>query len=81
MKRRAKLQEMEVVKSKKAKLQEPVDFSRRQVEEGMINANKNQDFSALSVATACLQDAREKEKTVCELEQALEHLEQEYKRL
>ena len=31
----------------------------------MINADMNQDLSALSVATACLQDARKKEKTVC----------------
>ena len=47
----------------------------------MINADKNQDLSALSVAMACLQNAGKKEKTVCELEQALEHLEREYKRL
>ena len=45
----------------------------------MINADKNQDLCALSVATACLQDARKNEKTVCELEQAQEHLEREYK--
>ena len=31
----------------------------------MINADKNLDLSALSIAT-CLQDARKKEKTVCE---------------
>ena len=30
----------------------------------MINADKNLDLSALSIATACLQDARKKEKTV-----------------
>ena len=69
------------MKSKEAKLQESVGFLRKQVEAGMINADKNQDLSALSVATACLQDARKKEETVCELEQALEHLEREYKRL
>ena len=45
----------------------------------MISADTNQDLSALSVATACLQDARKKVKTVCELEQALEQLEWEYK--
>ena len=32
----------------------------------MINADKNLDLSALSIATSCLQDARKKEKTVCE---------------
>ena len=69
------------MKSKKAKLQESVDFLRKQDEAGMINADKNQDLSAVSVATACLQEARKKEKTVYELEQALEYLEQEYKRL
>ena len=69
------------MKSKKAKLQESVDFLRKQDEAGMINADKNQDLSAVSVATACLQEARKKEKTLYELEQALEYLEQEYKRL
>ena len=69
------------MKSKKAKLQESVDFLRKQDEAGMINADKNQDLSAVSVATACLQEAGKKEKTVYELEQALEYLEQEYKRL
>ena len=67
--------------SKKAQQQESVDFLRKQVEAGMINADKNQDLPALSVATVCLQDARKKEKPVCELEQALEHLEREYKQL
>ena len=76
-----KLQEIEVVNSKKAQQQESVDFLRKQVEAGMINADKNQDLSALLVATVCLQDARKKEKPVCELEQALEHLEWEYKHL
>ena len=33
-------------------LQESVGFLRQQVEAGMINADKNQDLSALSVATA-----------------------------
>ena len=69
------------MKSQKAKLQESVNFLRKQVEAGMINADKNQDLSALSVATACLQDSRKKEKTVCELGQALGHLERECKRL
>ena len=46
----------------------------------MINADKNQDLSAFSVAKMCLQDFRKQEKTVCELEQNLEHLEQEYNR-
>ena len=50
------------------------DFLRKQVEAGMINADKNQDLFPLSVAT-CLQDARKNEKTVCGLKQALEHLE------
>ena len=50
--------------SKKAQQQESVDFLRKQVEAGMINADKNQDLSALSVATSCSQDARKKEKTV-----------------
>ena len=76
-----KLQEIEVGKSKKVKLQESVDFLRKQVEAWMINADKNQDLSAVSVATACLQDVRKNEKTVCELEQALKRLEWEYKRL
>ena len=64
LKRSARLQEIEVVKSQKAKLQESVNFLRKQVEAGMINADKNQDLSALSLATACLQDSRKKEKTV-----------------
>ena len=81
LKRSARLQEIEAVKSQKAKLQESVNFLRKQVEAGMINADKNQDLSALSVATACLQDSRKKEKTVCELGQALGHLERECKRL
>ena len=76
-----KLQEIELVKSKKAKLQESVGFLRKQVDTWMINADKNQNLSALSVATACLQDAKKKEETVRELEQALEHLQREYKRL
>ena len=76
-----KLQEIEVVNSKKAQQQESVDFLRKQVEAGMINADKNQDLSALSVATACLQDAKKKEKTACELEQALGHLKREYNQL
>ena len=42
LKQRAKLQEIEVVKSKKVKLQESIDFLRKQVEAGMINAGKNQ---------------------------------------
>ena len=42
LKQRAKLQEIEVVKSKKVKLQESIDFLRKQVEAGMINADKNQ---------------------------------------
>ena len=79
LKRSAKLQDIEVVKSKKAKLQESADFLRKQVEAGMINAGKNQDLAALSLATTCFQDARKKEKAVSELEQALEHLEREYK--
>ena len=74
----AKLQEIEVVKSKKEMLQESIYFLRKQFEPGMINADKNQDLSALSVATVCLQVARKKEKTKCELKQALEHLEREY---
>ena len=41
LKQRAKLQEIEVVKSKKVKLQESIDFLRKQVEAGMINADKN----------------------------------------
>ena len=42
------------MKSKKAKLQESIDFLRKQVEAGMINADNNQDLSAFSVATgAC----------------------------
>ena len=69
------------MKSKKGKLQEFVDFLRKQVEAGMINGDKNQDLSSLFVAMACLQDARKKEMTVCELGQALEHLKREYKRL
>ena len=62
LKRSAKLQEIEVVKSQKAKLQESVDFLRKRVEAGMINADKNQGLPALSVATAYLQDARKKGK-------------------
>ena len=62
------------MKSKKAKLQESVDILRKQVEAGMINVGNNQDLSALSVAM-------EKEKTVYELEQALEDLEREHKPL
>ena len=69
------------MKSKKAKLQECIDFLRKQVEVVRIKADKNQDLPPLSVATVCLEDARKKEKTACELEQALEHLEWEYKRL
>ena len=42
LKQRANLQEIEVVKSKKVKLQESIDFLRKQVEAGMINADKNQ---------------------------------------
>ena len=61
-KQSAKLQEIEVAKSKKVKLQESVDFLRKQVEAGIINADKNQYLSALSVATVCLQDARKKRK-------------------
>ena len=71
LKQSAKLREIEVVKSKKSKLQESVHFLRKHVEAGVINADKNQDLSTLSVATVCLQDAGKKEKTVCELEQAL----------
>ena len=42
------------MKSKKAKLQESIDFLKKQVEAGMINADNDQDLSALSVATgAC----------------------------
>ena len=41
LKQRTKLQEIEVVKSKKVKLQESIDFLRKQVEAGMINADKN----------------------------------------
>ena len=66
------------MKSKKEMLQESIYFLRKQFEPGMINAGKNQDLSALSIATVCLQVARKKEKTKCELEQALEHLEREY---
>ena len=58
VKRSAKLQEIEVVKSKKGKLQESAHFLRKQVEGEIINADKNRDLSALSVATACLQDTR-----------------------
>ena len=68
LKQSAKLREIEVVKSK---LQESVHVLRKHVEAGVINADKNQDLSTLSVATVCLQDAGKKEKTVCELEQAL----------
>ena len=71
LKQSAKLREIEVVKSKKSKLEESVHFLRKRVEAGVINADKNQDLSTLSVATVCLQDAGKKEKTVCELEQAL----------
>ena len=81
LKQSAKLQEIEVVKSKKVKQQESIDFLRKQVEAGLTNADKNQDLSALSVATACLQDAKKKEKTACELEQALGHLKWEYNQL
>ena len=81
LKQSAKLQEIEVVKSKKVKQQESIDFLRKQVEAGLTNADKNQDLSALSVATACLQDAKKKEKTACELEQALGHLKREYNQL
>ena len=49
------------MKLKKAKLQESIDFLRKQVEARMINADKNEDLFALSVATACLQDARKKD--------------------
>ena len=66
LKQSAKLQEIKVMKPKKAKLQESVDFLRKQAEAGMINADNNQDLSALSVATACFQDARKNEKTVCD---------------
>ena len=55
-------------------------LSKKTDEAKMINADKNQDLSAFSVATVCLQDSRKQEETVCELEQALEHLEQEYNR-
>ena len=58
VKQSAKLQEIEVVKSKKVKLQESAHFLRKQVEGEIINADKNRDLSALSVATACLQDTR-----------------------
>ena len=58
VKRSAKLQEIEVVKSKKGKLQESAHFLRKQDEGEIINADKNRDLSALSVATACLQDTR-----------------------
>ena len=51
------------MKSKKEMLQESIYFLRKQFEPGMINADKNQDLSALSVATVCLQVARKKEKT------------------
>ena len=65
LKQSAKLQEIEVVKSKKVKLQESEDFlKKKQVEAGMINADKNQDLSALSVATVSLQGARKKEDCV-----------------
>ena len=46
------------MKSKKGKLQESAHFLRKQVEGEIINADKNRDLSALSVATACLQDTR-----------------------
>ena len=46
------------MKSKKGKLQESAHFLRKQVEAEMINADNNQDFSALSVEMACFQDAR-----------------------
>ena len=64
LKQSAKLQEIEVVKSKKMNLQEFIDFLRKQVEARMINPAKNQYLSALSVAMVCLQDTRKKEKTV-----------------
>ena len=54
LKRSTKLQEIEVVKLKKAKLQESIDFPRKQVEARIINADKNEDLFALSVATTCL---------------------------
>ena len=50
------------MKSKKAKLQESIDILRKQTEAEMINADKNQDLSALAVATACFQYARKNKK-------------------
>ena len=42
------------MKSKKEKLQGSIDFLKKQVEAGMINADNDQDLSAVSVATgAC----------------------------
>ena len=42
------------MKSKKAKLQGSIDILKKQVEAGMINADNDQDLSAVSVATgAC----------------------------
>ena len=42
------------MKSKKPKLQGSIDFLKKQVEAGMINADNDQDLSAVSVATgAC----------------------------
>ena len=42
------------MKSKKAKLQGSIDFLKKLVEAGMINADNDQDLSAVSVATgAC----------------------------
>ena len=45
------------MKSKKAKLQESVDFLRKQVGAGMINADKNQDLRACKML--------EKRKRLC----------------
>ena len=81
LKRSAKLQEIEVVKSQKAKLQESVDFLRKRVEAGMINADKNQGFPALFCSNGVLAGCQKKRKRLCELEQPLGHLEREYKRL
>ena len=81
LQRKAKCEELENVKRRKADLQTTINVLRDSIEQETLSADKNQNLSAISKAAALLRSVKKKEKTLQGLEAAHDNIEKDLKAL
>ena len=79
LKSKAKCEELENVKRRKADLQTTINALRDSIEQETLSADKNQDLKAISKAAALLRSVKEKEKTLQGFEAAQDNIKKDLK--